>query len=216
MVRTPDAAVAWAKVPRKGFAGLCYKHTRMAYDVPLKAGFGSARDGWNKAKYKHPGAGLKGIVKGAWVFLDRPSSKYGHSVMWLGDGTRVASTDNTKTLTQIYTIAQLKSFGYTVVGWAEDINGVRVVKAGGSSPKPPTPPAGGLLRVGSTGSRVRVLQQELKRKFPLYAGKLKVDGVFGKATLAAVKEFQRRVGLVADGVVGPKTLAKLAVYGIKV
>ncbi|MGG3846690.1 peptidoglycan-binding domain-containing protein [Aeribacillus composti] len=34
---------------------------------------------------------------------------------------------------------------------------------------------------------------------------VKVDGVFGPKTEAAVKAYQRRHGLKADGIVGPKT-----------
>lgn len=60
--------------------------------------------------------------------------------------------------------------------------------------------------ISNTLARV---QQKLKTSYPLYAGRLVVDGINGPATKAAVKEFQRRSGLVADGIVGPKTLAKL-------
>jgi hypothetical protein len=60
------------------------------------------------------------------------------------------------------------------------------------------PPVRPTLRRGSSGESVRVLQ-----------GKLLVDGVFGASTEEAVKRFQRANGLVADGVVGPKTWAKL-------
>jgi hypothetical protein len=58
---------------------------------------------------------------------------------------------------------------------------------------------------------IRAVQAKLKANYPLYAGKLAVDGIKGSATTAAVKEFQRRSGLVADGIIGPKTRAKLGV-----
>ncbi|MEO1400277.1 MAG: peptidoglycan-binding protein [Cyanobacteria bacterium J06635_1] len=38
---------------------------------------------------------------------------------------------------------------------------------------------------------------------------LTLDGVFGPGTLVAVETFQQRHGLLADGVIGPKTLSKL-------
>jgi peptidoglycan hydrolase-like protein with peptidoglycan-binding domain len=45
---------------------------------------------------------------------------------------------------------------------------------------------------------------------------LDVDGDFGPQTELAVKEFQRRVGLDPDGIVGPLTRAQLAKHGVKV
>ncbi|NEP18235.1 MAG: peptidoglycan-binding protein [Leptolyngbya sp. SIO4C1] len=36
-----------------------------------------------------------------------------------------------------------------------------------------------------------------------------LDGIFGPGTQVAVETFQQRYGLLADGVVGPKTLTKL-------
>ena len=38
---------------------------------------------------------------------------------------------------------------------------------------------------------------------------ISADGDFGPGTERAVKEWQTKNGLVADGIVGPKTLAKL-------
>jgi hypothetical protein len=66
-----------------------------------------------------------------------------------------------------------------------------------------------VIREGSTGQAVRDLQAHLKQNYPLYAKHLVVDGMFGPKTRSAVEEFQRRSGLDADGVVGPKTWEKL-------
>ncbi|MBO4879569.1 MAG: spore cortex-lytic enzyme [Clostridia bacterium] len=62
------------------------------------------------------------------------------------------------------------------------------------------------LRRGSRGELVTQLQQKLKR-WGYYTGA--VDGVFGAGTEKAVKAFQRKVGLTADGIVGPKTAAAM-------
>lgn len=62
------------------------------------------------------------------------------------------------------------------------------------------------LKLGSRGPRVVSLQQTMNAWFPAYpTTPLTVDGSFGPATEAAVKEFQSRSGLNADGVFGPAT-----------
>ncbi|MDF2520488.1 MAG: peptidoglycan-binding protein, partial [Clostridia bacterium] len=61
------------------------------------------------------------------------------------------------------------------------------------------------LRMGSKGNDVKLLQTWLNT----YGYNLKVDGVFGRQTLAAVKDFQAKNNLAVDGVAGPKTLAKM-------
>jgi hypothetical protein len=68
-----------------------------------------------------------------------------------------------------------------------------------------------VLRKGSRGSAVVALQRKLRDNYPLYAGKLVPDGVYGNATVAAVKEFQRRAGIKSDGIAGPVTRARLGV-----
>lgn len=61
------------------------------------------------------------------------------------------------------------------------------------------------MRKGDIGAPVTQLQRQL-----VAAGiKLTPDGVFGDATEAALKAFQQRAGLVADGIAGPKTIAAL-------
>lgn len=61
------------------------------------------------------------------------------------------------------------------------------------------------LRHGDSGEDVRYLQQKLVDD----GAWLSVDGKFGPATANAVRAFQGKNGLVADGVVGPQTWAAL-------
>ena len=81
------------------------------------------------------------------------------------------------------------------------------------TPRPPVPIgeyADVLLFRGSEGPQVAELQRRLKNAYPLYAGNLVIDGDFGPETEAAVKEFQRRTrGLKVDGIVGPATAAAM-------
>ena len=58
-----------------------------------------------------------------------------------------------------------------------------------------------ILRFGTVGADVKKLQE--------FLGAKPSDGWFGKITQAAVIRFQQSNGLVADGVVGPKTIEKL-------
>ena len=70
---------------------------------------------------------------------------------------------------------------------------------------------GSTLRQGSTGSAVEQLQFWLNTLAQYDAGipSTAVDGVFGSRTAAAVRAFQRREGLTADGVVGRTTWTTL-------
>lgn len=62
------------------------------------------------------------------------------------------------------------------------------------------------MKKGSRGADVKTLQTALKDQ-GFYNGK--IDGIYGKKTVSAVKAYQRKNGLKADGVAGPKTLGKL-------
>jgi hypothetical protein len=65
------------------------------------------------------------------------------------------------------------------------------------------------LRRGDRGAFVRELQQAL-----VVHGRSvgKIDGIFGRMTEAAVREFQRIEGLTVDGIAGPQTWARLMVF----
>ena len=65
-----------------------------------------------------------------------------------------------------------------------------------------------LSKYGSRGAEVREIQTRLK-KWGYYSGS--VDGIYGTATKNAVIKFQKKYGLVADGIAGKKTLAKMGI-----
>ena len=58
-----------------------------------------------------------------------------------------------------------------------------------------------LLRLGIEGDDV----EELQKKLNTAGYNIAVDGIFGKETLKALKDFQKNQGLTADGIVGDNT-----------
>jgi peptidoglycan hydrolase-like protein with peptidoglycan-binding domain len=81
------------------------------------------------------------------------------------------------------------------------------VQSEGAYPSAQAAPVGPrpLLRRGSTGENVRLLQQELIAD----GYTLEVDGIFGRITDSQVRAFQEANGLDPDGVVGPLSWAAL-------
>ena len=69
---------------------------------------------------------------------------------------------------------------------------------------------GDAYKKGASGATVTEIQTRLKN-WGSYSGE--VDGMFGSATEKAVKYFQQKNGLTADGVVGTQTLAALGING---
>lgn len=68
-----------------------------------------------------------------------------------------------------------------------------------------------LLRKGDSGAYVKLAQYFLRVVAGYYIDvrPIAIDGIFGSATDAAVRDFQKRFGLAADGIVGPDTWASL-------
>lgn len=66
-----------------------------------------------------------------------------------------------------------------------------------------------LSKYGSRGQEVKTIQTKLKR-WGYYSGN--VDGIYGSATLAAVKKFQKKNGLAVDGIAGTKTLQAMGIF----
>lgn len=67
-----------------------------------------------------------------------------------------------------------------------------------------------LSRLGSRGDEVRRIQTKLK-SLGYFSGT--VDGIYGVKTQSAVKNFQKSVGITADGIAGNKTLLYLGLGG---
>lgn len=65
-----------------------------------------------------------------------------------------------------------------------------------------------LSKYGSRGDEVKTIQTKLKR-WGYYSGS--VDGIYGTGTMNAVKYFQKKNGLTADGIAGTKTLNAMGI-----
>ena len=62
-----------------------------------------------------------------------------------------------------------------------------------------------VAKVGTKGDTVAAIQEDLKK----LGYNVKVDGIFGEQTKAAVIKFQKDNGLVVDGIVGNQTLTEI-------
>lgn len=62
------------------------------------------------------------------------------------------------------------------------------------------------LQYGHTGGGVRALQKNMNS---CYGKRLELDGIFGPATRAALRDVQSRIGAAVDGVYGRETLGKM-------
>lgn len=71
-----------------------------------------------------------------------------------------------------------------------------------------SPFASSFSKFGSRGNEVSAIQVRLS-SLGYYKGN--IDGIYGSATEAAVKQFQYDNGLVADGIAGEKTLSALGI-----
>ena len=63
-------------------------------------------------------------------------------------------------------------------------------------------------KVGSRGEEVKKIQTKLKN-WGYYSGS--IDGIYGWQTESAVKSFQKKNGLTADGIAGTKTLNAMGI-----
>lgn len=218
MARTGSQAIAWAKTQHTGWNGLCLKFVRTAFDVPAKAA--TARAAWDGAKFKHKTSNPGSIPIGVPAFLQGPSPA-GHVLISLGGG-ETYTTDDTVGGPRELSFQTLINVGYKLLGWTEDLNGVRVYAPAASftnitklqkAVRATTDNVSG----PNTRKRVDAVRQAAAGRFPYGAAFTQqvvgttVDNVWGRKSAAAltttVKAVQKAVGVKADGVWGPITEA---------
>ena len=73
----------------------------------------------------------------------------------------------------------------------------------------------GYLTLGDSGDNVSKIASFMRKTFPAYTSTKALGSYYGKYIKASITEFQKRTGLLADGNIGPITLAKLKEYGFE-
>jgi peptidoglycan hydrolase-like protein with peptidoglycan-binding domain len=119
---------------------------------------------------------------------------YDNDVEWLFSqvptNTTVIITTSGKSFDSI-------AMAYGLIGSGNNNNGSK-----------PGPSTGTILKKGSRGSEVQILQRKLTSLGYNTKG---VDGIFGANTDQAVRQFQKAHHLAVDGIVGPATKKALGI-----
>lgn len=76
-------------------------------------------------------------------------------------------------------------------------------------------PARGYFKKGDTHANIGKIAAFMRKVFPSYTPEAALGNYYGNNLVKAVKEFQKRSGLKADGYFGPLTLKALEKHGFK-
>jgi hypothetical protein len=123
MVRSPAGAITTSKRITVGYGGMCLRFVRTCYDVDSK--YVSAIAAWNNAKHKHRTSRPSSMPAGVPGFMTHPHSIYQHVFLTLGDGMMRTTNSSTGRIHTV-SIQSWVNAGWTLLGWTEDLNGVRV------------------------------------------------------------------------------------------
>ena len=176
---------------------LIQEYIRLCYGVPFKAR-GNAKDWINTCndiavKTNNPEYGDI-IIWGS----NATSGGYGHIAIYIGGK-------------EYYDQYIGKKAGYSTNSIKTSIKPVGYLKLNGDRVTDPVETKYNLtklLKKGSKGSEVKKLQTRLI-ELGYSCGKYASDGIFGPATLSAVKSFQKKSKIIVDGIVGKNTAHKL-------
>lgn len=183
---------------------------RKLYEVYRDIKSGGGDGGAPETGEKYPGTVLKLGSKGDSVLL---MQKYLNSISnYYNTIPRVAEDGIFGNGTRNAVVAFQNLFGLTPDGMIGPATWNKIVEIYNMGSKAVVPYPGYLLRQGSTGDHVRVLQKYLNaiRQTNTTIPPLNEDGIFGGGTKTAVTTYQRLFGLTADGIVGPATWNSIA------
>ncbi len=144
-------------------------------------------------------------VKTMQSYLNVISNNYPSIPKLIADGVFGTQTKNA-------VIEFQKLFGLVPDGIIGRSTWNRIVEVYSTISQPSTPPYPGvLLKVGSSGDSVKLIQNYLNKIGTRYTSipKLTADGAFGNQTKSAVIAFQNIFGLSPDGIVGKSTWDKI-------
>ena len=177
--------------------GWCLQNCRLGFHI-YAPHYASAKAAMNAAKKNgtyHAGTPPNNISVPVYIST---SSANGHVCVWdkgawWNDGKRVGSMGG-------------------VLGWDEMMDGTRVVKVASSRS---FLPAKGYWCRYDKDDRVAALASFMRKTFPKYTPAKALGPIYGDNLWRAIAQFQRNVGLYADGMTGPRTYAELQKYGFK-
>lgn len=112
---------------------------------------------------------------------------------------------NSKSYPLNYAAARFATPCYGSVTAGTDTAGAKEAPLNSDKNPYKAPDSKAIIKNGDRGESVKWLQYELNQ----WKSSLKIDGIFGAGTKEQVTKFQKAKGLTADGIAGPKTIAKL-------
>lgn len=124
--------------PSRDWTGYCLIFAHDAFGVGAK--YPSATSAWEHAVHKHPETDPTKIPRGVPVFWTGGSHGYGHVAVSRGGGSCWTTDLIRPGKVDVARIADVHArWGLTLVGWTEDINGVRVYTPPKPAPSPVKP-----------------------------------------------------------------------------
>ena len=189
----------------------CAQLTRYACKAAGQELVSGANSQWKKVVWDKKGTiDTLPDVPGVLLYHVNSSGTMTHTGVYIGDGyaveARAAKYGVVKTAVKDRTWTHWAALPGVLTG--EEIT---IAPSEPETTAPAEPSASGViamntLRNGSKGTQVKVLQF-LLNEFGYNCGE--ADGIFGKKTTAAVKEYQKAKGLTVDGICGKNTWTRI-------